>query len=162
RWPVERLPAQPRAGYASSTSSNPRTTPLRPARSVCAAAPRTSAGRACAARRRARAPAARTPASRLLALTAPSRDSLLAPMAPLARLAGMAGILLAGGCCPTRLLPVMREVSAVSLPIERYTLDNGLEVVLHEDHRSPVAAVNLWYHVGSKDEPAHRNGFAHL
>jgi predicted Zn-dependent peptidase len=41
-------------------------------------------------------------------------------------------------------------------------LSNGLEVVLHEDKRTPIVSVNIWYHVGSKDEPAHRNGFAHL
>ncbi len=50
----------------------------------------------------------------------------------------------------------------VSLPFEKYRLDNGLEVILHEDHRTPVVAVNVWYHVGSKDEPAGKNGFAHL
>jgi zinc protease len=50
----------------------------------------------------------------------------------------------------------------VALPIEKYKLDNGLEVILHEDHRTPVVAVNTWYHVGSKDEPPGKNGFAHL
>ncbi|MEO7327668.1 MAG: insulinase family protein, partial [Minicystis sp.] len=53
-------------------------------------------------------------------------------------------------------------VSRVSLPAEKYTLANGLEVVLHEDHRTPIVAVNVFYHVGSKDEPAGKNGFAHL
>jgi predicted Zn-dependent peptidase len=42
------------------------------------------------------------------------------------------------------------------------TLGNGLQVVLQEDHRTPIVAVNLWYHVGSKDEPTGRYGFAHL
>lgn len=51
---------------------------------------------------------------------------------------------------------------AVAIPFEKYTLSNGLEVVLHEDHRTPIVAVNLWYHVGSKDEPRGKNGFAHL
>ena len=50
----------------------------------------------------------------------------------------------------------------VSLPFEKYTLENGLEVILHADHRTPIVAVNIWYHVGSKDEPAGKNGFAHL
>ncbi len=45
---------------------------------------------------------------------------------------------------------------------EKSKLSNGLEVVLHEDHRTPIVTVNLWYHVGSKDEPAGKNGFAHL
>ncbi|AUX29784.1 peptidase M16 [Sorangium cellulosum] len=48
------------------------------------------------------------------------------------------------------------------IPVEKYTLENGLEVILHEDRRTPVVAVNLWYHVGSKDEPKGKNGFAHL
>jgi zinc protease len=48
------------------------------------------------------------------------------------------------------------------LPFQRFVLPNGLEVILHEDHRTPLVAVNVWYHVGSKDEPAGKNGFAHL
>ncbi len=55
------------------------------------------------------------------------------------------------------------EAVHVSLPFEKYTLpSNGLEVILHEDHRTPVVAVNVWYHVGSKDEALGKNGFAHL
>jgi len=45
---------------------------------------------------------------------------------------------------------------------EKYKLDNGMTVILHEDHSLPVAAINLWYRVGSKDEPVRRSGFAHL
>src|SRR4051812_35238901 len=45
---------------------------------------------------------------------------------------------------------------------EKYTLDNGMTVILHEDHTLPVATVNTWYRVGGKDEPAGRSGFAHL
>lgn len=44
----------------------------------------------------------------------------------------------------------------------KWILDNGLEVIVHEDHRCPIAAVNLWYHVGSKNERAGRTGLAHL
>ncbi len=51
---------------------------------------------------------------------------------------------------------------APGLTAEKYKLDNGLEVVLHEDRRTPTVTVNVWYHVGSKDEPAGKNGFAHL
>ncbi len=51
---------------------------------------------------------------------------------------------------------------AQSLPYERYTLDNGLTVILHQDRTLPVAAVNIWYRVGSKDEAPGRSGFAHL
>lgn len=48
------------------------------------------------------------------------------------------------------------------LKIEDYKLPNGLRVVLNEDHSAPLVAVNLWYHVGSKNERAGRTGFAHL
>ena len=51
---------------------------------------------------------------------------------------------------------------AIDLAFEKYVLPNGLEVILHEDHRTPVVAVSVWYHVGSKDEAPGRNGFAHL
>ncbi|MBX3192036.1 MAG: insulinase family protein [Labilithrix sp.] len=50
----------------------------------------------------------------------------------------------------------------IALKAERMELPNGLEVIFDEDHRTPIVTVNLWYHVGSKDEPAGRNGFAHL
>lgn len=45
---------------------------------------------------------------------------------------------------------------------EKFTLDNGLRVYVHEDHTTPMAAVNLLYNVGSRDEDPHRTGFAHL
>jgi zinc protease len=50
----------------------------------------------------------------------------------------------------------------MNIPFTQHTLDNGLRVILHEDHRLPMAAVNLWYHVGSKNEHPGRTGFAHL
>src|SRR6266699_4756874 len=48
------------------------------------------------------------------------------------------------------------------LSLEDYKLSNGLRVVLNEDHSAPLVAVNLWYHVGSKNERPGRTGFAHL
>ena len=45
---------------------------------------------------------------------------------------------------------------------EKYRLSNGLDVILHEDHSIPMVAVNIWYHVGSKNEKRGRTGFAHL
>ncbi len=48
------------------------------------------------------------------------------------------------------------------LSIDEYRLDNGLGVVLNEDHSAPLVAINLWYHVGSKNERPGRTGFAHL
>lgn len=50
----------------------------------------------------------------------------------------------------------------LELEIERHTLGNGLRVVLHRDPSLPLVAVNLWYHVGSKNEGPGRTGFAHL
>lgn len=52
--------------------------------------------------------------------------------------------------------------AAFEIPFEKYTLDNGLEVILHRDPRLPNVAVNLWYHVGPANEPKGRSGFAHL
>src|ERR1043165_5041507 len=48
------------------------------------------------------------------------------------------------------------------LDLVEYRLENGLRVVLNEDHSAPLVAVNLWYHVGSKNERPGRTGFAHL
>ncbi|MCR4412322.1 MAG: insulinase family protein, partial [Thermoguttaceae bacterium] len=48
------------------------------------------------------------------------------------------------------------------IAFEKYTLPNGLEVILHEDHSTPIVGVNVWYHVGSKNERPGRTGFAHL
>lgn len=50
----------------------------------------------------------------------------------------------------------------MQLPIETFTLPNGLRVTVSEDHTAPIVAVNLWYHVGSANEPLDRTGFAHL
>lgn len=52
--------------------------------------------------------------------------------------------------------------AGVDIPFETFTLPNGLRVVVHTDRKAPIVAVNVWYHVGSKDEPAGRTGFAHL
>src|SRR5881275_3388831 len=48
------------------------------------------------------------------------------------------------------------------IAFEKYTLPNGLDVILSEDHRLPMVAVNLWYHVGPANEEPGRTGFAHL
>jgi len=50
----------------------------------------------------------------------------------------------------------------VLIPYERFVLDNGLTVIVHTDRKAPVVAVNLWYHVGSKNEQPGKTGFAHL
>ncbi len=48
------------------------------------------------------------------------------------------------------------------IPFEKYALPNGLQVLLHEDHTTPIVTVNVWYHVGAKNEQPGRTGFAHL
>jgi zinc protease len=50
----------------------------------------------------------------------------------------------------------------VTLSFSKHTLENGLDVVLHEDHDCPIVAINVWYHVGSKNERPGHTGFAHL
>src|SRR5207342_1389040 len=50
----------------------------------------------------------------------------------------------------------------VDIPYESFTLPNGLRVIVHTDRKAPVVSVAIWYHVGSKDEPTGRTGFAHL
>jgi len=53
-------------------------------------------------------------------------------------------------------------VPVMNIPFARRMLDNGLDVLVHEDHNCPIVAVNVWYHVGSKNEKPGRTGFAHL
>ena len=54
------------------------------------------------------------------------------------------------------------NLSDINIPYEKFVLSNGLTVIVHEDHKAPIVAVNVWYHVGSKDERPGRTGFAHL
>ncbi len=58
--------------------------------------------------------------------------------------------------------PVSKLTKAVKLPYETFTLPNGLRVIVHTDRKAPVVAVAVWYHVGSKNEPKGKSGFAHL
>ncbi len=50
----------------------------------------------------------------------------------------------------------------IEIPYKKYTLKNGLTLLVHEDHKAPIVAVNVWYHVGSKNEKPGKSGFAHL
>jgi len=50
----------------------------------------------------------------------------------------------------------------VNIDYKEYRLDNGLRLIIHEDHKAPIVAVNIWYHVGSKNEVKGKTGFAHL
>ncbi|MGH8031708.1 MAG: M16 family metallopeptidase [Luteimonas sp.] len=80
----------------------------------------------------------------------------------LALSAALAGAL-AGALAPTLAAAQSpAKASTVDIPFEQFTLANGLRVIVHTDRKAPIVAVNLWYHVGSKNEPAGRSGFAHL
>ena len=50
----------------------------------------------------------------------------------------------------------------VDIPFQKFVLNNGLTLIVHEDHKAPIVAVNIWYHVGSKNEKPGKTGFAHL
>src|SRR5205823_6921167 len=50
----------------------------------------------------------------------------------------------------------------MNITYSKHTLPNGLDVLIHEDHALPIVAVNVWYHVGSKNEVPGKTGFAHL
>ncbi len=69
-------------------------------------------------------------------------------------LALAAGLALAASAARAQEIP--------DIAFTRYRLQNGLTLVVHEDHKAPIAAVNVWYHVGSKNERPGRTGFAHL
>ncbi|MHC1703760.1 MAG: M16 family metallopeptidase [Tenuifilaceae bacterium] len=62
----------------------------------------------------------------------------------------------------TVLFSCNQKEKGISIPIEKYTLSNGLTVVLHEDKSDPIASVAVYYHVGSSREAAGKTGFAHL
>jgi zinc protease len=67
------------------------------------------------------------------------------------------------GACSRAPKPAVQPVSDTpTIAFEKSSLPNGLEVILSEDHRLPMVAVNLWYHVGPANEEAGRTGFAHL
>ncbi len=57
-------------------------------------------------------------------------------------------------------LPLLAQ--DIDIPFQKFVLPNGLTVVVHEDHKAPIVALNIWYHVGSKNERVGKTGFAHL
>src|SRR6478735_5261368 len=59
-------------------------------------------------------------------------------------------------------LPALAQSQVPDIPYKRFVLQNGLTLLVHEDHKAPIAAVNIWYHVGSKNERPGRTGFANL
>ncbi len=55
-----------------------------------------------------------------------------------------------------------QSTQVIDIPYKRFVLKNGLTLIVHEDHKAPIVAVNMWYHVGSKNEKTGKTGFAHL
>jgi zinc protease len=62
----------------------------------------------------------------------------------------------------TTIVPAQTGNKLPPIKFTEFTLKNGLRVILHEDHSTPIVAVNVWYHVGSKNEVTGKTGFAHL
>ncbi|MBL4616816.1 MAG: insulinase family protein [Robiginitomaculum sp.] len=56
----------------------------------------------------------------------------------------------------------LAQMPDIDVAYDSFTLENGLRVVVHEDRKAPIVTVSVWYHVGSKNEPAGKTGFAHL
>ncbi|MEO7564246.1 MAG: pitrilysin family protein [Sphingomicrobium sp.] len=86
---------------------------------------------------------------------------LLTTVAALA-LSPVAAVAKPGGGDSAKSIPIAELVKQVTIPHSTFTLDNGLTVIVHEDHKAPIVAVSVWYNVGSKDEPKGKTGFAHL
>ena len=75
-----------------------------------------------------------------------------------ARLSGIATFLFAFA---TSAVLLAQDIN-VDIPYKKFVLKNGLTLIVHEDHKAPIVAVNVWYHVGSKNEKTGKTGFAHL
>ncbi|WP_339928286.1 pitrilysin family protein [uncultured Brevundimonas sp.] len=100
---------------------------------------------------------------RLRSISLAALLAAIAPAAPaLAQTAASPGAATSAQAPELQAAPVAELVSEVDIPWKRFTLDNGLTVIVHEDRKAPVVAVSVWYNVGSKDEPAGSTGFAHL
>ncbi|HLM54964.1 MAG TPA: insulinase family protein, partial [Pyrinomonadaceae bacterium] len=84
---------------------------------------------------------------------------LLAPAAPVLAQKGKAK---GGGKATTTAAANKGGRALPPINFTQFTLANGLRVILHEDHSTPIVGVNVWYHVGSKNEERGRTGFAHL
>lgn len=74
----------------------------------------------------------------------------------------VAAVLAAVPASPAPSVAQTAPLEVPPIPVETFTLDNGLTVIVSEDHSTPVVAVNMWYHVGSAHEEPGRSGFAHL
>ena len=92
--------------------------------------------------------------------TPPTAAPKPAPAGPEAPAAGQAAA--APAPAPAAAPKIAFSRDRYRIPHKTFTLDNGLRLIVHEDHSAPVVAVNLWYHVGSRNEQRGKTGFAHL
>ncbi|MFB3778097.1 MAG: M16 family metallopeptidase [Bryobacteraceae bacterium] len=60
------------------------------------------------------------------------------------------------------LAPLFGQTASIEIPYQKFVLSNGLTLLVHEDRKAPIVSVNIWYHVGSKNEKRGKTGFAHL
>jgi len=67
-----------------------------------------------------------------------------------------------GVITPAALVATVVYGQSIDIPYQKFALKNGLTVIVHEDRKAPIVAVNVWYHVGSKNEKKGKTGFAHL
>ena len=73
-----------------------------------------------------------------------------------------AALLIALAVMLPAMAPTPAHATDIDIPYQKFVLDNGLTLLVHEDHKAPIVAVNVWYHVGSKNEKPGKTGFAHL
>ena len=83
-------------------------------------------------------------------------------MSALPRLVGLAALASLSACSLLPHSPAHEPLPLPEIDYQTFVLDNGLTLIVHEDRKTPIVAVNVWYHVGSKNEQPGRTGFAHL
>src|SRR5262249_38425907 len=93
--------------------------------------------------------------------TFPTRNSKERRM-PQRKIPALAGLLLWAASLPSLARADSLKVTPPEMKFTTAALDNGLKVILSEDHSVPLVNIQVWYHVGSKDEKKGRSGFAHL
>ncbi len=92
----------------------------------------------------------------------PKQKTFARPRLLAIALTGMLMTSCPAGAFFTMLESPRQALPEVTIPYQKFTLDNGLTVIVNEDRKAPVVAVNIWYKVGSKDESIGSRGFAHL
>lgn len=78
------------------------------------------------------------------------------------RFTSLVSLLLLCAACVLSAQPAGSNGASLDIPYQKFVLNNGLTLIVHEDRKAPIVAVNVWYHVGSKNEKLGKSGFAHL